>query len=85
MISSYRFGPGIVTGQEEYDVKYASIIIFVGISFACFLRRKPAWTDRILHIASSVLTLRQLEYSSHPEITMSDHKPVTAEFEVHVR
>ncbi|KAA1474554.1 DNase I-like protein [Dentipellis sp. KUC8613] len=44
------------------------------------LKRKPAWTDRILHMTSPYLTLQQDSYSSHPEITMSDHKPVSADF-----
>ncbi|TFY66027.1 hypothetical protein EVG20_g5062 [Dentipellis fragilis] len=44
------------------------------------LKRKPAWTDRILRLTSPYLTLQQDSYSSHPEITMSDHKPVSADF-----
>ncbi|KZT05009.1 DNase I-like protein [Laetiporus sulphureus 93-53] len=46
------------------------------------IKRKPAWTDRILHMNSAMVTLRQLSYSSHPEITMSDHKPVSADFQL---
>ncbi|KAI0366527.1 DNase I-like protein [Pilatotrama ljubarskyi] len=46
------------------------------------LKRKPAWTDRILHITSSAVTVKQLSYTSHPTITMSDHRPVSADFEV---
>ncbi|KAJ8488584.1 hypothetical protein ONZ51_g3464 [Trametes cubensis] len=46
------------------------------------LKRKPAWTDRILHMASSAISVKQLDYSSHPTITMSDHRPVSAAFEV---
>ncbi|KAM5546090.1 hypothetical protein V8D89_000216 [Ganoderma adspersum] len=47
-------------------------------------KRKPAWTDRILHMVSERMTLSQLSYTSHPTITMSDHRPVSAEFELEV-
>ncbi|KAL1948333.1 hypothetical protein VTO73DRAFT_12408 [Trametes versicolor] len=48
------------------------------------VKRKPAWTDRILHMASSAVTVKQASYSSHSTITMSDHRPVSAGFEVQV-
>ncbi|KAK7680399.1 hypothetical protein QCA50_016639 [Cerrena zonata] len=48
------------------------------------MKRKPAWTDRVLYMSSPVAQVEQLSYSSHPEITMSDHKPVSADFIVHV-
>ena len=47
-------------------------------------RRKPAWTDRILHIHSKVTTVEQLSYRGHPGVTMSDHRPVSADFVVSV-
>ncbi|ETW77518.1 hypothetical protein HETIRDRAFT_105366 [Heterobasidion irregulare TC 32-1] len=46
------------------------------------MKRKPAWTDRILYMSSSFTTVEQTSYTSHPQITMSDHKPVSADFEV---
>ncbi|KAF9224893.1 DNase I-like protein [Gyrodon lividus] len=46
------------------------------------VKRKPAWTDRILYMSSPSLKLKQLTYRSHPEITMSDHQPVSADFDV---
>jgi hypothetical protein len=48
-------------------------------------RRKPAWTDRILHVHSKTVAIEQLSYQSHPGITMSDHRPVSADFIVSVR
>ena len=48
-------------------------------------RRKPAWTDRILYMASRDVTVAQVAYRSHPEIAMSDHKPVSADFDISVR
>ena len=48
-------------------------------------RRKPAWTDRILHMNSSAVQVEQQTYTCHKEITMSDHRPVSATFELHVR
>ncbi|CCL99367.1 uncharacterized protein FIBRA_01385 [Fibroporia radiculosa] len=43
-------------------------------------KRKPGWTDRILYLHSAMVELKQFKYSSHPEITMSDHRPVSADF-----
>ena len=48
-------------------------------------RRKPAWTDRVLHMAAGAVTVKQSSYASHPTITFSDHRPVSAEFELEVR
>ncbi|KIJ64696.1 hypothetical protein HYDPIDRAFT_39912 [Hydnomerulius pinastri MD-312] len=45
-------------------------------------KRKPAWTDRILHMSPPGMSLKQLTYRSHPEITMSDHQPISADFDV---
>lgn len=35
-------------------------------------------------MVSDRVTLEQHSYASHPTITMSDHRPVSAEFEVEV-
>ncbi|KAJ3907686.1 DNase I-like protein [Lentinula edodes] len=67
-LPTYRFGGGIATDSLGYDVK-----------------RKPAWTDRILHAYSPLTTkVNQSSYSGHPEITISDHRPVSADFQVNV-
>ncbi|KAH7876930.1 uncharacterized protein C8R40DRAFT_1248743 [Lentinula edodes] len=67
-LPTYRFGGGIATDSLGYDVK-----------------RKPAWTDRILHAYSPLTTkVNQSSYSGHPEITISDHRPVSADFQVDV-
>ncbi|KAG6840962.1 hypothetical protein C0991_002944 [Blastosporella zonata] len=44
------------------------------------IKRKPAWTDRILHMAGKNVRMQQLSYTGHPQITMSDHRPVAADF-----
>ena len=55
----------------------------------CF-RRRPSWTDRILYkmntkaYGDNSLKVVQLNYKSHPSYLQSDHKPVTAEFNINV-
>ncbi|KAI0088373.1 Endonuclease/exonuclease/phosphatase [Irpex rosettiformis] len=48
------------------------------------LKRKPAWTDRILHMCSYTAYVKQLGYRSHTEVTMSDHRPVSADLNLYV-
>ncbi|KAG6909315.1 hypothetical protein DXG01_001114 [Tephrocybe rancida] len=43
-------------------------------------KRKPAWTDRILSMTGRNVRLRQLSYTGHTLITMSDHRPIAADF-----
>ncbi|EGO27035.1 hypothetical protein SERLADRAFT_491666 [Serpula lacrymans var. lacrymans S7.9] len=47
-------------------------------------KRKPAWTDRILHMSNPLIQVKQLSYVSHPEITLSDHRPVSGEFDIQI-
>ncbi|KAH9925009.1 DNase I-like protein [Epithele typhae] len=47
-------------------------------------KRKPAWTDRVLYMSSPAVRMKQTSYESHPTITFSDHRPVSAEFELEV-
>jgi len=47
-------------------------------------KRKPAWTDRVLHRSSPFVPVSQRSYNAHPSITMSDHRPVSAEFLVDI-
>lgn len=65
---TYRFSPGLLSDSMGYDMK-----------------RKPAWTDRILHVFSPThVRVKQTRYGGHHEITMSDHKPLSADFIVDV-
>ncbi|XP_059050508.1 inositol polyphosphate 5-phosphatase K-like isoform X2 [Achroia grisella] len=67
---TYKF----MTGTDEYDLK-----------------RKPSWTDRILNkvIANNYenLTLRAdlISYHHIPHYTVSDHKPVVAQYNIKIR
>ncbi|VEN34936.1 unnamed protein product [Callosobruchus maculatus] len=53
-------------------------------------KRRPAWCDRILYRVNShnyenvTLKADQLSYKSHPSYTLSDHRPVTAEFVIKI-
>lgn len=51
------------------------------------LKRRPAWTDRILYAVqpsnrqpNMPLAIEQKSYKSHPGYNISDHKPVTSDF-----
>lgn len=55
-------------------------------------RRRPSWTDRILYKVNAIdmyddiqLNIKQHTYKSHPTYSVSDHKPVTAEFDITVK
>ncbi|KAJ7766342.1 DNase I-like protein [Mycena maculata] len=48
------------------------------------LKRRPAWTDRVLHASNAFAPVEQLSYAGHSQITMSDHRPVSAEFTVSI-
>ncbi|XP_040163687.1 phosphatidylinositol 4,5-bisphosphate 5-phosphatase A-like isoform X3 [Anopheles arabiensis] len=54
------------------------------------MKRRPAWTDRILYAVNENnyrnvrLTAEQTSYKSHPSYSISDHKPVTSEFTLKV-
>lgn len=47
-------------------------------------KRKPAWTDRVLYMSAPSVGVRPVSYTSHPQITMSDHRPVSADFAVDI-
>lgn len=57
----------------------------------CLYRRKPAWTDRILYKVGTnnyenvTLRAEQQSYKSHVNYTLSDHRPVTSDFNIKVR
>ena len=44
----------------------------------------PAWCDRILYYCDDMGHIKNLSYLSHPEMIISDHKPVSATFELQV-
>jgi phosphatidylinositol-bisphosphatase len=46
--------------------------------------RSPSWTDRILWLSKPPEDVEQLSYDCHSELMDSDHKPVTALFNVKV-
>lgn len=58
--------------------------LVLGLTDPDAYRRRPAWTDRILYIASPLCDVVQHSYTSYPQITMSDHRPVAADFSIHV-
>ncbi|XP_055688987.1 phosphatidylinositol 4,5-bisphosphate 5-phosphatase A-like isoform X1 [Lutzomyia longipalpis] len=66
---TFKFEPG----TQEYDMK-----------------RRPAWCDRILYRVSDrkynnvKLIAKQNSYKSHPAFSISDHKPVSSEFNIKV-
>lgn len=47
--------------------------------------RIPAWCDRILHRSSSASQVCTRSYTSWPNVTISDHRPISAVFDVKVK
>ncbi|KAL8287480.1 hypothetical protein RQP46_003338 [Phenoliferia psychrophenolica] len=47
-------------------------------------QRTPSWTDRVLWLSVHDGAVKPLSYNSHPEITLSDHKPVSAVFNLQI-
>lgn len=68
----------MISGPSIHDPRHLGIICLI------LCRRKPAWTDRILHMEPLGVRLEQLSYTCHPEITFSDHRPVAANFRLEV-
>lgn len=72
-----------MTDALGYDVKSGSAFrVTVEFSLTSINRRRPAYTDRILYLHSPSIDIQQTTYTSHPEITMSDHRPVSANFRI---
>ncbi|GJJ14799.1 hypothetical protein Clacol_009067 [Clathrus columnatus] len=44
------------------------------------MKRRPAWTDRILYRCADSVSVSQSSYEGHSGITQSDHRPVSANF-----
>ncbi|BGO96216.1 hypothetical protein JCM10020v2_007953 [Rhodotorula toruloides] len=47
-------------------------------------QRVPSWTDRILYLSTRAAAVRVARYLSHPEVVLSDHKPVSATLQLSV-
>ncbi|TKA51445.1 hypothetical protein B0A53_05358 [Rhodotorula sp. CCFEE 5036] len=48
-------------------------------------QRAPAYTDRIIYLASPLCPIAVERYDSHPAVLLSDHKPVSATLRLPVR
>ncbi|KAF7289711.1 DNase I-like protein [Mycena indigotica] len=44
------------------------------------LKRRPAWTDRVLWASNNFTRVQQTSYTGHPQYSISDHKPVSSDF-----
>lgn len=69
-----------ITYFPTYRFQHTTVIDRLGYD----TRRKPAWTDRILYMSGPNVAIQQLAYKSCRQISMSDHKPVSADFFVDV-
>ncbi|XP_046544350.1 inositol polyphosphate 5-phosphatase OCRL-like [Haliotis rubra] len=75
VFSGYSEGPIHFQPTYKYDVGSDNF----DTSEKC---RVPAWCDRILWKGAGV---RQIRYDSHPQLRVSDHKPVSALFDAGIR
>lgn len=69
---------------EEFDEEppkfWPTYKFIVGTNIYNTEKRKPAFTDRILHKKVDKSLITQEEYRSHPEFKISDHIPVSTLF-----
>ncbi|VEU19964.1 DEKNAAC100204 [Brettanomyces naardenensis] len=70
----------VFQGFQEGVINFPPTFKLKGRSGEYDIKRKPAYTDRILYCGPQ-LTIKQLEYGSYP-VYGSDHLPVCAEFEI---
>ncbi|TDL27765.1 DNase I-like protein [Rickenella mellea] len=85
-LPTYRFATGLSTDALGYDMKWVlSRHTSFGSSLSrSVIRRRPAWTDRVLWMSRHPSQVNILAYAAHSEITMSDHRPLAATFEVKI-
>lgn len=75
---------------REEPVTFPPTYKFIFHSSDYDLKRRPSWTDRILYRVNEnayenlTLGAKQVSYRSHPQYLQSDHKPVSAQFEIKV-
>ncbi|KAK9718145.1 SKICH domain [Popillia japonica] len=78
------------TELQEGDITFPPTFKFEVESSFYDCKRRPAWTDRILYKVNPnnydniKLKIQQNSYKSHPEYSLSDHKPVTSDFSIKV-
>jgi endonuclease/exonuclease/phosphatase family metal-dependent hydrolase len=74
------------TGFEEGDIKFPPTFkVYPGIQLQYKPQRSPAYCDRILWHARKKSTVSLLSYEAGLAILSSDHKPVSATFNVKVQ
>ncbi|KAJ8673742.1 hypothetical protein QAD02_005004 [Eretmocerus hayati] len=81
----------VFTDFKEGTISFPPTYKYIQRSQDFNLERRPAWTDRILYRVNDEtdihenLRVEQDHYTSHPEYDVSDHRPVTAMFDIVVR
>lgn len=80
-------------GFSECEIEFKPTYKFIPNTQDYDRQRRPAWTDRILYKCSRNSILQQQhgseigqitcnKYQSHSQFTISDHKPVSAQFNI---
>jgi len=74
------------SGFSEMEINFKPTFKFHAGTTDYKLKRRPAWTDRVLYRAKDheEVEIRPLTYKSLESQTVSDHRPVVAEFYVKV-
>jgi hypothetical protein len=84
LTSSFHIPQITISSELHNYLPFRKLIFYV------LIRRRPAWTDRVLYRTfnnskSSDHLVKCKSYESYSNVEVSDHKPVSAHFDIQVK